>query len=400
MKMFGMRIAGWLAACLVGMAAMAQPGQLPAQGTASIHGHVVNPAGQPVTDGQVKLSTDRSPTTVNRKFDYAFPVDANGDYKGADIKPGNYLAVVLQGTVTADYMAAPLAAGEDKTVDFDMTRKDYIDKMSPAEREALEDIKKKNAEAMAANAKIENLNAMLKQARADTAAGNFEPAIKAMTDATTAKPDEPILWETLADAQLGQADAAAKAAKAAKATDATLPEKYGVAIASFQKSISLNAAAAKPNVEIAGTANNQLGQALGKLAMSGQPDKLKDAAAAYDAAAKADPTKAGMYYFNEAATMYNVSVATGNVEGLADAADKAIAADPTKAMAYYIKSQALAPLITTTPDGKYVAPPGFVDACNKYLELAPAGPYAADLKGLLASLGEQLKTSYKAGKKQ
>jgi hypothetical protein len=212
---------------------------------------------------------------------------------------------------------------------------------------------------------------MLKQARLDTTAGHFDSAVKAMTDATAAKPDEPILWETLGDAQLGQADTAAKAAVAAKATDASVPDKYGVAIASYRKAITLNAALEKPNMEFAATADNQLGQALGKLALGGQPDKLKDSRDAYEAAAKADPSKAALAYFNEAATMYNISVRTGNVDGLADVADKAIAADPTKAMSYYIKSQAL----------------------------APSGPYAADLKSLLASLGDQVKTSYKAGKK-
>jgi len=40
-----------------------------------------------------------------------------------------------------------------------------------------------------------------------------------------------------------------------------------------------------------------------------------------------------------------------------------------QADAYYLKTQGLASLITTTADGKLVAPPGFVDACNKYLQL-------------------------------
>jgi hypothetical protein len=375
------------------------PARLLAQGDATIHGHVTNPAGQALTAGTVQLTTDKNANTPNRKFEYTFPLDANGDYKGSGVKPANYIGVVMQGTKTVDFLPAVIAAGEDKTLDFDMTRKEYLDKMSPADREALEDFKKKNAEVTASNAKIENLNAMLKQARADTLAGHFDSAVKAMTDATAAKPEEPILWETLGDAQLGIADSAAKAAVAAKATDASVPDKYAAAIASYQKAVSLNAALEKPNVEIAATADNQMGQALGKLALGGEPDKLKDSKDAYEAAAKADPTKAGMFYFNEAATMYNLSVKTGNVDGLADVADKAIAADPTKAMSYYIKSQALAPLITTTPDGKFVAPPGFVDACNKYLELAPEGPYAADLKSLLTSLGEQVKTTYKAGKK-
>jgi hypothetical protein len=398
-KTIGMRIAGALAGCLVALAAPGLPVQLLAQGGATIHGHVNDAAGMVVKDGEVRLSTDKNPSLPSAKFEYIFPLDADGNYKGTVDKPGNYIAGVFTQGHGVDYLPAPIVAGQDKTLDFDMTRKEYLDKMSPAERDALEEVKKKNAEAMAANSKIENLNAMLKQAQADTAAGHFDSAIKTMTDATTAKPDEPVLWLTLGLAQNGLADAAAKAAAAAKATDASLPDKYGAAIASYQKALSLDAASAKPNPKNVAGADNQIGQALGKLALIGQPDKLKDAVAAYDAAAKADPTGASMYYFNEAATLYNVSVKTGNVDGLADAADKAIAADPTRAMAYYIKSQALAPLITTTPDGKFVAPPGFVEACNKYLELAPNGPYAADLKSLLTSLGDQVKSTYKAGKK-
>lgn len=399
MKTIGMRIAGSLAGCLMAFAAPGLPMQLLAQGSATIHGHVNDAAGMVVKDGEVRLSTDKNPSLPGAKFEYTFPLDVDGNYKGTVDKPGNYIAGVFTQGHGVDYLPAPIVAGQDKTLDFDMTRKEYIDKMSPAERDELEEVKKKNAEAMAANSKIENLNAMLKQARADTAAGNFDSAIKEMTDATTAKPDEPVLWVTLGSAQYGLADAAAKAAMAAKATDASLPDKYGAAIASYQKALSLLAASAKPDPKTVAATDNQIGQAFGKLALGGQSDKLKDAAAAYDAAAKADPPGASMYYFNEAATLYNVSVKTGNVDGLADAADKAIAADPTRAMSYYIKSQALAPLITTTPDGKFVAPPGFVDACNKYLELAPNGPYAADLKSLLTSLGDQVKSTYKAGKK-
>jgi tetratricopeptide (TPR) repeat protein len=375
------------------------PARLMAQGDATIHGHVTNPAGQPLTVGTVQLTTDKNASTPNRKFEYTFPLDANGDYKGSGIKPANYIGVVMQGPKTVDFLPAPIAAGEDKTLDFDMTRKEYIDKMSPADREQLEEYKKTVAAALAANTKIESLNGLLKEAYAEITAGHYDQAAKAMTEATTVKPDEPILWLTLGNAQLGIADSAAKAAAAAKATDASLPDKYAAAIASFQKAVAVNAASAKFSVDTAGAANNQIGQAYGKLALGGQPDKLKDSRDGYEAAAKADPTKAGMYYFNEAATMYNISVKTGNVDGLSDVADKAIAADPTKAMAYYIKSQALAPLITTTPDGKFVAPPGFVEACNKYLELAPTGPYAADLKSLLSSLGDQVKLTYKAPKK-
>jgi len=396
-----MRIAGVLTACLLGLVSLAQPGRLMAQaaapapaaipGAASIHGHVIDPGGVPVTNGEVRLTTDRNLNTVNKKFEYTFPVDNSGNYKGADIKPGNYDAWFYQNNNSIDRMPSQVfATGEDKTVDFDMTRKEYTDKMSPAERDQIEQTRKQNAEIMAKNAKIENLNGLLKQARADTAAGNFAPAIKAMTDATVAKPDEAILWDTLGDAQLGDAVAADKAAKAAKTTDPSIPDKLTAAVNSYQKALSLNAAAAKPSTDIAAVVNNQLGQALGRLG------KTKEAADAYDAAALADPKGAAKYYYNEAVTLYNSGLATGKVDGVAEAADKAIAADPTRADAYYLKTQGLAPLISTTADGKLVAPPGFVDACNKYLQLAPVGPHVADIKALLAGLNEQIQTTYKA----
>ena len=409
MKIFGMRIAGVLTACLLGLVCLTQPGRMMAQAaepagpTASIHGHVQDPLGTPLAGGVVKLSTDRNRNSTNRNFQYQFPIDNKGDYKGTGIKPGTYLMIAFNDKgVDVDYQTSPLAAGDDKAVDFDMTRKAYLDAMGPAERDAMEQTKKLNAEIMAKNAKIENLNAILKQASADMQAGNFANAIKAMTDATTAKPDEAILWETLGDAQLGGAAAADTAAKAAKTTDPSVPDKLAAAVASFQKALTLNAAAAKPRPELPAAANNQLGGAYGRLAMASdsadkRTDALKNMAAAYDAAAKADPKGAAKYYINESTMIYNASLKTGVVDGLADAAAKAITADPTKADAYFFKAEGLATQITQGPDGKtWVAPPGLVEACNKYLELAPAGVHAADMKGILAELNEQVQTNYKA----
>lgn len=394
MKIFGMRMATALAVCVAGSLTLAQPGRLMAQGEASIHGHVQNPAGMPLTSGEVRLTSEKNPSAPGTKFEYTFALDSSGNFKGTVDKPGNYVAVVFQQGHSVDFMPTAIAAGEDKTVDFDMTRKEYIDKMSPADRDALEEYKKNAAATMAANAKIENLNGLLKTARDDDKAGDYQGAIKAMTDATAAKPDEAILWATLGQAQLDLAKAAQKTAHDNKTADASLPDKYAAAAASYQKAIDLNAKAAKPSAETAAASENQLGDALGR---SG---KVKEASDAYEAAAKADPTKAGMYYYNEAATLFNAGMPTGKMDGVAEAADKAIAADPTKVEAYYIKTQALAPNITTTPDGKFVAPPGLIESCEKYLELAPTGPHAQEMKDLLTGLGQQIKTSYKApGKK-
>jgi tetratricopeptide (TPR) repeat protein len=393
-KMWKIRKTSTLALALLVAFAMAHPTRSMAQETASIHGHVNNPASQPITKGDVKLTTDRTADASSRKYAYTFPIDASGNYKGSGITPGNYVVIVFVDNKSIDFNDnVVLAANDDKEVDFDMSRKEYIDKMTPDERRQLEEFKKKNAEAMAANAKIANLNQLLTQARADTKAGNFDAAIKSMDTATTAKPDEPILWVALGDAQIGAANAAAQAAKTAgtPATDPAIQQKFTDAATSYKKAIDLNAASKKPNVQTAAAAYNQLGQALSK---SG---KAADATAAYDEAAKVDPANAGMYYFNEAATFYN----SGKLDEAGAAADKAIAADPKRVDAYYIKGQSLIPKATVDPKTqKIVAPPGCVEAYQKYLELAPDGPHAADIKGILEGIGAKVESSYKAPKKK
>ncbi|HZY61536.1 MAG TPA: tetratricopeptide repeat protein [Edaphobacter sp.] len=394
MKNFALKLrqTSTVAVALLVAFALAHPSKSVAQATASIHGHVNNALGQAVTQGDVKLTTDRTSEPKGRKYQYSFSLDQNGDFKGSGIAPGTYLAVVFVDNKTVDFQDVTLAANDDKVVNFDMTRKEYIDKMTPEEKKTLEEYKKKNEAAIKANAQIKNLNAELVQARADTKAGNFDAAISSMTNATTSKPDEPILWIALGDAQLGAANKAAQDAKTSGGSASTpdIQKKFADAAASYKKAIDLNAASKKPNPATAAAAYNQMGQALSK---SGD---AAGASSAYDEAAKADPAHAGMYYFNEAATFYN----SGKLDEAGAAADKAIAADPNRADAYYIKGQALIPKATVDPKTqKIVAPPGCVEAYQKYLELAPDGPHAADIKGILTGIGAKVESSYKAKRK-
>ena len=383
-----------LAAALWMVVALAQPsrmlGQAPA---ASLHGHVTNAAGIALNKGEVRLTTDRGTDAKDRKYPYKFPIDPNGDYKGSGIAPANYVAVVFVEDKSLDYNDnVDLKAGDDKVVNFDMSRADYIAKMTPDERKQLEEYKKKNADIVANNSKVANLNQQLTEARADMKAGNYDPAIQLMQQATGAKPDEALLWVTLADAQLGSADAAVKGAKAAgnATVDPAVTAKYTDAITSYKKGLDLNAASKKPNPELAGAAYNQLGVA------DARTGDAKGASDAYDDAAKAMPANAGMYYYNEAVVLYNA----GKLQDAGAAADKAIAADPKRADAFYIKGQALIPQATVDPKTqKIVAPPGCVEAYQEYLELAPDGPHAADVKGILQGIGAPIKNSFKAGKK-
>ena len=386
MKHFRQRIVGFAGASLLAVTGALAQGPAPA----TIHGHVSNAAGVAITKGEIRLTTDRASEEKNRKYQFVFPIDASGDYKGAGVTPGNYLGLVYLDGKTIDFIDnINIPPGADKVQNFDETRKEYIDKMTPEEKAALEEYKKKNAEATKANSQIANLNSLLASARAATKAGNYDEAIAAMTTATTSKPDEGILWVTLGDAQLGSADAAVKAAKAAHTNpqDPAIIQKYKDAAASFQKGIDLNAASKKPSPETAGAAYNQLGQALAR-----QGD-AKASAAAYDNAAKAQPAQAGMYMFNEAATLLNA----GSNDEAAVAADKAIAADPKRADAYYIKGQALISKVTVDPKTqKIVAPPGCVEAYQKYLEIAPDGPHAKDVADILTGIGATVTSKYKA----
>jgi hypothetical protein len=51
-------------------------------------------------------------------------------------------------------------------------------------------------------------------------------------------------------------------------------------------------------------------------------------------------------------------------------------------------------------DGKLIAPPGTAEALNKYLELAPDGGHANDVKQMLAFIGAKIETTYKEKKKK
>ncbi len=335
-------------------------------GTGSIHGHLQDPVGAPIGGGQVLVTTD------GKTAKYTFTADANGDYKGSGIAPGTYVLDLMSNGKPVDQMTnVKVVADQDQAENFDLSRPDYIAKMTPEQRKQMEEVKKQNAEAIKNNTVVKSLNADLQKARDDDKAKNYAEADQLMTKDTQAKPDASVLWLELGTAQLGE-------------------KKFPDATTSLQKAIALEGASPKPNAEIVGSANNALGEALA------EQSKIPEATAAYDAAAKANPTGSGMYYTNETIVL---SRSGQNGDAVAAAADKAIAADPSKPIPYYLKGQALIAKATVDPKTqKIVAPPGCEEAYQKYLELAPDGQFAADAKNILASMGATVKTTYRAKK--
>jgi tetratricopeptide (TPR) repeat protein len=388
------------------MPALAQQPAAAAPGaTGKIHGHVTNPTGQPQGGGEIGLSTDGGNT-----LKATFPVDANGDYSG-EAPVGTYTVIYREkdtpaGKMVDDLPNVKVVAGQDVTADIDMSRPEYIKKMTPEQQKQLEDLKKQNASAIEANKMINNLNSDLRavgqdikdaeSARAtaaqslgsaatpaaiDTKAGaiqteKYTDVVNLMTKDTAVKPDEPLLWTQLGRGQLGL-------------------KKYPDAITTYQKALTLEQAEKKQNPEILGTIYSGLGEAYARTS------KVQEANQAFDAAVKADPTRSAFYLRNEAVIFFQEHNSAAQVA----AADEAIKSDPnmpdpTKALLYYIKGQGLVQNATIDPKTqRIVLPPECTEAYQQYLQLAPDGQFAAEVKGILQQAGEKVNSSFRAKRK-
>ncbi len=107
-------------------------------------------------------------------------------------------------------------------------------------------------------------------------------------------------------------------------------------------------------------------------------------------AAELDPPGAGKYYYNLGALLVN----SGQNDAAMDEFKKAIDADPNYADAQYQYGVALSAKATTDPKGNIIAPPGAVEALQKYLDLKPDGVNAQSAKEMIAALGAQVNTNY------
>jgi tetratricopeptide (TPR) repeat protein len=336
----------------------------------AVHGKANNPVGQPIADANVFATTDGSPKSAVATF----VTDANGEYKGA-VPDGKYIFVLqdkAQKNTEKEIDNSELTSvveKDDVTVNFDGSREAYMKKLAPAERKKIEETMAKNSAINAENSKIKNLNAILAQERDARKAGNVDEATKLATEITVGKPEEGIGWY-----ELGK--------------DQVMQKQYDQAVPNLEKAVQLNATGKKPDPEVTGAAEAALGDAYA------HTKKLDQAAQAFDAAGKADPTNAYTYYSNEAILLSDF----GNIDQAAAAADKAIALDPNKPMAYYLKGRALVQKAGTDSSGKVTVPPGCVEAYQKYLELDPSGAHAQEVQELLQGIGVKVKSSYKAKK--
>jgi tetratricopeptide (TPR) repeat protein len=367
--------------------------------TGKIHGHVTNPTGEPQTNGTVNLSTDGGTT-----LKFTFQVQPNGDYTG-EAAPGTYMVLYRAPDTPAGKMVdfvnnIKVVVGEDVLADIDMSRQAYIDKLPAEEKKSLEELKKANAEAMKANQVINSLNADLRLVNQDIkdaegaratatqelGAAATREAVEAkaaeirtakyneiealMTKDAAVKPDEPILWTNLARAEVGL-------------------KKYDEAEVNYKKSVALESASKKPKAEVIGVADAGLGEVYAR------QGKVPEANAAFDAAIKADPSRAAFHLRNEAVIFFQERNAAAQIA----AADEALKIDPNQPVLYYIKGQGLIQNATIDPKtNRIVLPADCTEAYQKYLQLAPSGLYASEVAGILSQAGQKVDSTYKAPK--
>lgn len=337
--------------------------------------------GKPITGATlewVNLNTGRK---------YSLKTNNKGEYFSLGIDPGKYnVALIKDGKQLYNFQNFPVGL-EEVTLDFDLqkeqARQGAAAGMSPEElKKHEEEIAKQQKEATTVKA----LNEKLAAAKTASDAGNFDDAIAQLTEATQMDATRDILWFKLAEAYRNSA---------LKQTDAEEKKKrLEQAVEDDQKAIDIKKAAydaattKKPDdAKTLAAYYNNLGDAAGRVG------KVDDAVKAYDAAAQINPEGAAGYYFNQGAVYVN---ANRTDEAIA-AFDKAIAADPNRADAYYQKGVSLLGKAKTDPSGKVIPAPGTSDAFNKYLQLAPTGPYAEQAKTMLQYIGSTVDINY--GKK-
>ncbi len=344
-----------------------------------------------VTEGSTPLAGAQVILTyTNSGRTYKLKTDKNGEFSQIGLTRGQYEVEIISAGGQSVFKRNALVTAEGGAEErFVIDIKDPENarlgnaaaistgpsksKEKAAETEAA---KKEREAAIEHNKKAEGENALIAQLNPALQAQNWQAAEPLLQQLSTTNPAR---WDYLR--VLGN-------------TEMNLG-KYDEALAAYEKAIPLAQSTTDPKVDPART-KAMVGEMLtneGNVYL--KLKKTPQAIEAYTKAAELSPNP-GTAYFNLCATQYNI----GNMEGASVACDKAIAADPNKADAYFIKGSSLYGNGKLDAQNKYVVPPGTAEALKKYLELAPDGPHAADVKAMLEAVGAKIETTYKERKKK
>ena len=368
-----------------------------AQYTASVKGKVTD-NDKPLAGVQVVY------TNSNNGRQFKMKTDKKGEYSAIGLTFANYDVTVVDASGKTIYehknLSVSQAGGDNTTTwDIDITKggtgrqaggagggapgqtaaTEGASKGQPKmSQEEIEKIK-------AGNAKAEGINALIAQYNTALQAKDWNAAIPPLQGMVAADPNRWEYLQALGNAQLN----------AGNYEDSVKSFEQGIQVAQGYVSGTTPKDPKNPNSDPA-KAKAGMGQMYANEGAAYlKLKKNNEAVAAYTKAAEMDPNP-GVAYFNICATQYN----SGNTEGALSACDKAIAADPNRPDAYFIKGSLLIASSTTDKDGKVKPAPGTEEALKKYLELAPDGPHANDVKQMLEYLGSKVETTYGKTKKK
>jgi len=350
---------------------------------ATIEGTVTGMDGKPIVGAVVKLHR------TDIKWDSSLKTDKHGHYIHTGVPFGGTfdITVEVDGKVVDKLSGVRSQMGEHPPADFDLRKSGNKEtqamvqkaletgqisdelkrQMSPEQKAALE---KQMSEQGAKIKKQNALNASFNEGVTDLMNKQYEPAVTNLEKAAELDAAQPAVWANLGDAYIGLAGT-----KTGPDYDALMQKGMDA----YGKSLTLN-----PNDA---AAHNNYALALAKA------KKYPEMEAELRKAAELDPANAYTKFYNLGALLTN----NGQGEAAAKAFKMAIDSspdNPKNVESYYQYGLSLAGQATVDKDGKFIAPPGTMEAFQKYVELAPNGPNAAACKDMIAQLGGGIQTSF------
>jgi|SRR5450631_395299 tetratricopeptide (TPR) repeat protein len=370
--------------------------------SATVKGVCIDAQGNPIADAQVVWHNDGNGRVFTIK------TNKKGEYFSLGLDAGKYTVTLTKDGQTLDTVKYEMGSTEI-TLDFDLKKSQEEEVQGTAKKQGMTPEQVKQMQAMAAdaakyNANVKLINDKLKEVTAavQPPTPDYDKAIALMDECVNLGPSESLLWYRRGVIYMDSAKIQTDPAEKTK--------RYTSAYDDLQKAIELkktamSSATTPPKAPAPGgvTDKQLLATYYDNMAASAAKiGKIDDAIADYKQAIDLDPAGAGHYYLNLGILLTN-SNRKGDpdvTKQAVDVFDKAIAADPAIAEAYYFKGSALMGFVKMDSNNKVVAPPGTAEAFQKYLELKPSGPYAADAKNMLAVVGSTLETNYGTKKKK
>jgi len=308
--------------------------------------------------------------------------DRNGKFLHAGIPTGEYtLTCVVDGEEMGTLVGVRVRYQDETSVFFDLQNaKKYEDALralqatgevteeelaglTPEQRRTIEAQMEERADDLADRKELNNaFNAAMQAKKAEqwgTAVENFQKALEL-------DPENEVIIGNLADTYLQQAQSTRGAER-----EAALAGCFPI----YEQMLTL-----KPDDGV--TLNNY---ALA-LYMAGRIDEGQ---ATLQKAIELDPGQAGMYYYNVGASLLQLGMSNQNAA--CDAFKSAMDVG-SYAPAFFQYGNCLMNQMTLDESGNIVAAPGTKEAFEKYLEMEPEGPHAAEAQQMIQVLGTSVQT--------